>query len=46
MGDAHQKLLYRLDGHNESVLSVGFSLDGENLCSGSADGTIKMWGVR
>ncbi|MDM3851887.1 MAG: ribosome assembly protein 4 [Aphanizomenon gracile PMC627.10] len=34
-----------LKGHEDSVISVGFSRDGKQLASGSADNTIKIWDV-
>jgi hypothetical protein len=35
--------LGRLEGHTNTVLSVGWSPDGTRLVSGSADGTIRVW---
>ena len=32
-----------MTGHSESVLSVHFSPDGENLASGSGDTTVRLW---
>jgi len=34
-----------LEGHTRDVLSVGFSLDGTIVYSGSQDGTVKEWDV-
>ena len=34
-----------LKGHEDSVISVGFSRDGKQLASGSGDKTIKIWDV-
>lgn len=34
-----------LPGHEEAVLSVQFSSDGQNLASGSGDGTVRIWDV-
>ncbi|MGD2181372.1 WD40 repeat domain-containing protein [Lusitaniella coriacea] len=33
----------RLEGHENSVISVAFSPDGKTLASGSLDNTIKLW---
>ncbi len=35
-----------LTGHSSSVMSVGFSPDGQTLASGSYDNTIKIWGLK
>ncbi|MGC9524174.1 MAG: AAA family ATPase [Limnospira sp.] len=35
--------LVTLKGHNEDVLSVSFSPDGEAIASGSRDDTVKIW---
>jgi WD40 repeat protein len=39
------KVLNTLKGHEDGVWSVGFSLDGQQLASGSRDKTIKIWDV-
>jgi len=36
--------LYRLTGHDKSVVSVAFSGDGQRLASGSDDETVRVWG--
>ncbi len=38
-----KKLIRRLEGHTNWVLSVAFSTDGKYLVSGSEDTTIKIW---
>ncbi|BBC22282.1 multi-sensor hybrid histidine kinase [Pseudanabaena sp. ABRG5-3] len=35
----------RLEGHDNSVVSVSFSSDGKTLASGSTDKTIKLWNL-
>jgi WD40 repeat protein len=37
------QLLRTLKGHNEAVLSVAISPDGQTIVSGSGDRTIKIW---
>lgn len=37
--------LQTLFGHTQEVQSVAFSPDGQNLASGSSDGTVKLWDV-
>ena len=32
-----------LEGHNDSVWILAFSKDGQNLASGSLDGTVRLW---
>ena len=32
-----------LDGHNDSVWILAFSKDGQDLASGSLDGTVRLW---
>jgi WD40 repeat protein len=39
-------LINTLVGHEQGVLSLSFSEDSTLLASGSADGTIKLWGVK
>jgi len=36
--------LYRLTGHDKSVVSVAFSGDGQRLASGSDEETVRVWG--
>ena len=36
-------MLRKLKGHKEAVCSVTFSRDGDNIVSGSSDGTIRIW---
>ncbi|CAK74902.1 unnamed protein product (macronuclear) [Paramecium tetraurelia] len=38
--------LYKIDGHDDKVLSVYFSPDGSTLGSGSADHSIRLWNVK
>lgn len=35
--------LHVLEGHTNCVQSLAFSQDGTRLCSGAADGTIRLW---
>ncbi|MDE0683751.1 MAG: WD40 repeat domain-containing protein [Candidatus Poribacteria bacterium] len=32
-----------LEGHNDSIWILAFSKDGQNLASGSLDGTVRLW---
>ena len=34
-----------LEGHNDSVWILAFSKDGQNLASGSLDGTVRLWDI-
>ena len=34
---------FSLTGHNDSVWILAFSKDGQNLASGSLDGTVRLW---
>ena len=34
-----------LEGHNEAVLALDFSPDGESLVSGSGDTTVRIWDI-
>ena len=34
-----------LEGHDDSVSTLAFSRDGQNLASGSLDGTVRLWDV-
>lgn len=43
---ASGKLLRTLEGHNQRVISLAFSPDGQRLASASYDGTIKLWDVK
>jgi WD40 repeat protein/serine/threonine protein kinase len=36
----------QLLGHTDNVVSLAVSSDGKRLCSGGADGTIKVWDVK
>ena len=40
------KILLELWGHTADVYSVGFSLDGTHIVSGSRDNTIRLWNAR
>ncbi len=42
---ASGKELYSLKGHTDTVNCVDWSPDGARLASGSADGTLRVWGV-
>lgn len=44
-GNPGHRMLARLSGHTDRILSIGFSSDGRTLASGSLDGTIKLWDV-
>jgi WD40 repeat protein len=37
--------LNTLEGHELGVLGIAFAPDGGLLASGSADGTVKLWGI-
>jgi WD40 repeat protein len=37
--------VHELRGHRAAVNSVTFSADGTLLVSGSADGTVQIWGI-
>lgn len=39
-------LQYELEGHSSGVVSLSFSSDGNQLISGSQDGTIKVWDLK
>jgi WD40 repeat protein len=41
----HRNERNRLEGHQDSVLSVSFSPDGKTLATGSNDNTIKLWNI-
>ncbi|KDE08104.1 hypothetical protein MVLG_01586 [Microbotryum lychnidis-dioicae p1A1 Lamole] len=38
------EVLQRLEGHTDSVTSVGFSFDGELVATGGMDGKVRVWG--
>lgn len=38
--------LKTLVGHSGNVLSVAYSPNGTKIISGSADGTVKIWGIK
>jgi len=40
------QLLHTLSGHSGEVTSIAISTDGTWLVSASADGTIRLWGIR
>ena len=40
---SNKKLLQSLTGHNDKILTVNFSPNGQILASGSKDGKIKLW---
>ena len=37
--------LQTLEGHSDGIFSVAYSPDGTKIISGSADTTVKIWGV-
>jgi len=37
------KKLYELSGHNDSVASARFNVDGKLIATGSMDGSVKVW---
>jgi len=39
----NRKLLYRLEGHEQTILCVLFSPDSQQVVSASADGTVRIW---
>jgi WD40 repeat protein/tetratricopeptide (TPR) repeat protein len=44
-GANNGELLATLRGHSKWVFGVSFSPDGQNLSSGGADGTVKLWSL-
>lgn len=44
--DGYSELKRRLTSHDGTVQAVAFSPDGKYLASGSADGTILLWGAK
>jgi WD40 repeat protein len=44
-GETYRSCNITLEGHSESVECATFSPDGENVISGSLDGTIKIWSL-
>ena len=40
------RLAEQTNAHNDAVKSIGFSLDGTRIVSGSVYGSIKLWGGR
>jgi WD40 repeat protein len=40
------EVLLRLPGHQDKILAVDFSLDGEYLASGSADSFVNIWRIK
>ena len=45
MKETKFRCIKTLKGHCEDVVSVSYSPDGKYLASGSADETVKDWGV-
>lgn len=41
-----ESYVYKQQGHFYDVLSCDFSKDGSQVCTGSADGKVKVWSVR
>lgn len=41
-----KRVIRRLQGHNDAVISVAFSNDGGRLLSASKDGTVRIWDVQ
>lgn len=41
-----RRIVRRLTGHSDAVLSLSFSADGRYLLSGSADHTVRLWDVQ